>query len=194
MQNSNLTIDIKNYTIYKLLNSLFLGLSVGSVFVLYTPLKPSIYSLGGIALAIGMLIIAKLYPYIMTMQWFFRFSLFVEFVILAVIVYFLLNPYTYFTALLIYIGYQITFTFGSYLVRAETLALESDEKLSRVDMAKQIGYLVGMLGSYIFYKVLENFYAISDKQAQVYDLHYVLLINELFIILFLVLSFKRVKI
>jgi len=194
MQNSNLTIDIKKYTIYKLLNSLFLGLSVGSVFVLYTPLKPSIYSLGGIALAIGMLIIAKLYPYIMTMQWFFRFSLFVEFVILAVIVYFLLNPYTYFTALLIYIGYQITFTFGSYLVRAETLALESDERLSRVDMAKQIGYLVGMLGSYIFYKVLENFYAISDKQAQVYDLHYILLINELFIILFLVLSFKRVKI
>jgi len=58
-------------------------------------------------------------------------------------------------------------------------------------MAKQIGYLVGMLGSYIFYQVLEKFYAISDKQAQVYDLHYILLINELLIILFLSLSFKR---
>ncbi len=191
MKNSNLLIDIKNYTIYKFLNSLFLGLSVGSVFVLYTPLKPSIYSLGGIALAIGMLIIAKLYRYIMTMQWFFRFSLFVEFVILAVIVYFLFKPYTFTTALLIYIGYQITFTFGSYLVRAETLALESDEKLSRVDMAKQVGYLVGMLGSYIFYQVLEKFYNISDKQAQVYDLHFLLLLNELLIIWFLYRSFKR---
>ena len=191
MQNSNLKIDIKNYLIYKFLNSLFLGLSVGSVFVLYTPLKPSIYSLGGIALAIGMLIVAKLYPYIMTMEWFFRFSLFVELVIFAVIIYFLISPYTYFTALLIYIGYQVTFMFGSYLVRAETLALEDDNKLSKVDMAKQIGYLAGMLISYIFYQILESFYNITSKQTQVYDLHFVLLIVEVLIILFLFNSFKR---
>ncbi len=191
MQNGNLIIDIKNYIIYKFLNSLFLGLSVGSVFILYTPLKPSIYSLGGIALAIGMLIVAKLYPYIMTMRWFFRFSLLVEFIILAVIIYFLINPYTYTTALLIYIGYQITFMFGSYLVRAETLALEDDKKLSRVDMAKQIGYLAGMLISYIFYKSLESFYQITNKQTQVYDLHYILLATEFLIIIFLYISFKR---
>ena len=191
MQNGNLIIDIKNYIIYKFLNSLFLGLSVGSVFVLYTPLKPSIYSLGGIALAIGMLIIAKLYPYIMTMKWFFRFSMLVELIILIVIIYFLLNPYTYTTALFIYIGYQITFMFGSYLVRAETLALDDDEKLSKVDMAKQIGYLAGMLISYLFYKSLEYFYQITNKQTQVYDLHYILLVNELLIILFLYISFKR---
>jgi len=191
MQNSNLTINLKNYIIYKFLNSLFLGLSVGSVFVLYTPLKPSIYSLGGIALAIGMLIIAKLYPYIMTIQWFFRFSMLVELIILIVIIYFLLNPYTYTTALFIYIGYQITFMFGSYLVRAETLALDDDEKLSKVDMAKQIGYLAGMLISYLFYKSLETLYQITNKQTQVYDLHYILLVNELLIILFLYNSFRR---
>ena len=191
MKNDNIKIDINKYTIYKLLNSLFLGLSVGSVFVLYTPLKPSIYSLGGIFLAIGMLLLARLYPYIMTMKWFFRFSLFVEFTILIVIIYFLLNPYTYTTALFIYIGYQITFVFGSYLVRAETLAINDDNKLSKVDTAKQGGYLIGMLLSYSFYKVLEKFYSITDKQAQVYDLHYILLVNELLIILFLYVSFKN---
>ena len=32
---------------YKFLNSLFLGLSVGAVFVLYTPLSPAVFSAGG---------------------------------------------------------------------------------------------------------------------------------------------------
>ena len=192
MDSLNLKIDIKNYLIYKFLNSLFLGLSVGSVFVLYTPLKPSIYSLGGIALAVGMLLVARLYSYIMNLRWFFRFSLFVELVILAVVIYFLLNPYTYTTALLIYIGYQITFMFGSYLVRAETLAISGDKNLSNLDSAKQIGYLVGMLGSYIFYKVIESFYNITDKQEQVFNLHFILLFVEILIILFIFRSFRKV--
>jgi len=192
MQNGTLEINRKNYIIYKLLNSLFLGLSVGSVFILYAPLSPSIYSLGGIALALGMLFIARVYPYIMTIEWFFRLSLFVEVVILVVVIFFLLKPYTYSTALLIYIGYQITFTFGSYLVRAETLALKSDDNLKDVDSAKQIGYLIGMVASYLFYKFIENFYSIANKQDQVYNLHYLLLINELLIIIFLIKSFKRV--
>ena len=192
MQNGTLEINRNNYIIYKLLNSLFLGLSVGSVFILYTPLSPSIYSLGGIALALGMLFIARAYPYIMTIEWFFRLSLFVEVVILVVVIFFLLKPYTYSTALLIYIGYQITFTFGSYLVRAETLALKSDDNLKDVDSAKQIGYLIGMVASYLFYKFIENFYSIANKQDQVYNLHYLLLINELLIIIFLIKSFKRV--
>ena len=38
---------------YKFLNSLFLGLSVGAVFVLYTPLSPAVFSAGGIGLALG---------------------------------------------------------------------------------------------------------------------------------------------
>ncbi len=193
MNSSNIKIDINNYLFYKFLNSLFLGLSVGSVFILYTPLKPSIYSLGGIALAVGMLFVARIYPYIMNLKWFFRLSLFVELAILAVIIYFLLNPYRYFTALLIYVGYQVTFIFGSYLVRAETLAISGDKNLSNLDSAKQIGYLVGMLGSYIFYKVVENFYSISDKQEQVYSLHFILLLIEVFIILFIFKSFNSKK-
>jgi len=191
MRSNGLKIDSKNYAIYKLLNSLFLGLSVGSVFILYAPLKPSIYSLGGIALAIGMLIIARLYDYILTMEWFFKFSLMVELAILAVVAYFLINPYTYTTAMLVYIGYQVTFTFGSYLVRAETLALKSDTLLKKVDSAKQIGYLLGMLASYIFYQVAESFYKVSDKQQQVYYLHFILLVTELLIILFLIRGFKK---
>ena len=33
---------------YKFLNSLFIGFSVGAVFVLYTPLSPAVFSAGGI--------------------------------------------------------------------------------------------------------------------------------------------------
>jgi len=41
-----------NFLWYKLLNSSFTGLSVGILFTIYQPLTdPSIYSLGGIALA-----------------------------------------------------------------------------------------------------------------------------------------------
>ena len=46
---------------YKFLNSLFLGLSVGAVFVLYTPLSPAVFSAGGIGLASGTLIVATQY-------------------------------------------------------------------------------------------------------------------------------------
>jgi len=116
-----LKLNPKWYLRYKFLNSLFLGLSVGAIFTIYAPLKPSIYSIGGIALAIGMLFIARLYHKILTISWFYRISLLVELVLLVVIVVFLIRPYTYQTALLVYLGYQLTFVFGSYLVRAETL-------------------------------------------------------------------------
>jgi len=145
------------YLIYKFLNSLFLGLNVGTIFTIYSPLDPSVYSLGGIALALAMLLVAQLYHTIMTLGWFYRISLFVELTVMGLIVWFLLFPYTYFTALLVYAGYQLTFSFGSYLVRAETLALENDELLRRVDSAKQLGYLAGMGLSWIIYKTLEYF-------------------------------------
>ena len=50
---------------YKFFNSLFLGVSIGAIFTLYVPLEPSIYSLGGVILAMGMLLVARLYHYIM---------------------------------------------------------------------------------------------------------------------------------
>ncbi len=180
------------YIRYKLFNSLFLGLSVGTIFIIYKPLDPSVYSLGGIALALAMLGIAQLYGRIMTLGWFRRISIFVELVVLAMILGFLAHPYTWITAMLVYAGYQITFSFGSYLVRAETLALDDDELLRRVDTAKQIGYLLGMALSWSFYKILE-LRGITDAQAKVYDLHWLLLLVEIIILAFLIKSFVKGK-
>ena len=177
---------------YKFVNSFFLGLSVGSIFTIYAPLDPSIYSLGGVALAVAMLIVARLYHRIMTISWFFRISLFVESVLLAAISYFLIYPYTYQTALLVYTGYQITFIFGSYLVRAETLLLPSDILLTRLDTAKQMGYLAGMAASYLFYQIIAHF-GIEGNQEKVYSLHYLLLVTEVLVILLIFRSFERVN-
>ncbi len=178
------------YIGYKLFNSLFLGLSVGTIFVIYKPLDPSVYSLGGIVLALAMLAIAQLYGRIMTLPWFFRISLLVELVVLGMVLWFLTNPYTWLTAMLVYAGYQVTFSFGSYLVRAETLALDDDELLRRVDSAKQIGYLIGMALSWTVYKILEH-YGITDSQTKVYELHWLLLGTELVILSLLLKSFGR---
>ena len=175
---------------YKFINSLFLGLSVGAVFTIYAPLQPSLYSLGGVLLAVAMLIVARLYHYILNVEWFFRISLFVESILLLAILYFLIHPYTYQTALLVYIGYQVTFIFGSYLVRAETLLLETDTLLTRVDTAKQLGYLIGMAFSYLFYKLIA-LYGIESNQEKVYTLHYLLLFIELTVIYLIFKSFRR---
>jgi predicted MFS family arabinose efflux permease len=164
---------------------------VGAIFTIYAPLEPSIYSVGGIALAIGMLIVARLYHQILNTQWFYRISLLVEVVLLLAVGYFLLFPYTYQTALLVYLGYQLTFVFGSYLIRAETLIIRDDQTLTRLDSAKQLGYLIGMALSYLFYKLLA-LYAITDNQTKVYDLHYLLLGIEMVIILLICQSFQKV--
>jgi len=185
-----LRLNPKWYLRYKFLNSLFLGLSVGAIFTIYTPLKPSIYSIGGIALAVGMLLIARLYKKILNIEWFYRISLLVELVLLFVMLIFLLYSYSYQTALLVYIGYQVTFTFGSYLVRAETIIAKDNTLLTAIDTAKQLGYLFGMTLSYLFYKALEH-YSISQNKEQVYDLHFILVGVELFIIFSIIKSFKK---
>ena len=178
------------YLRYKFLNSLFLGLSVGAIFTIYAPLKPSIYSVGGIALAICMLIVARFYHKILTIEWFFRISLLVEMVLLVVMLVFLFNPYSYQSALLVYLGYQLTFVFGSYLVRAETRIAKSDALLTSIDTAKQFGYLVGMAASYLFYKLLEH-QGVTDSKDKVYDLHYILIALELLITFAIFKSFKK---
>jgi len=184
-------IILKEFIRYKFFNSLFVGLSVGSIFTIYAPLEPSLYSLGGIALALAMLVIAKLYTKIMNITYFYRISIAVEVVMLISVLYFLFFSYSYTTALFIYAGYQLTFSFGSYLVRAETILIPKSEALSQLDMAKQLGYLAGMLISYLFYKALTYGFNITDNQSQVYDLHYLLLTAELITILFLLRSFKH---
>ncbi len=175
---------------YKFFNSLFLGLSVGAIFTLYAPLEPSIYSLGGVILAMGMLLVARLYHTILNADWFFRISLFVELVLLLAMFYFMYASYTYQTALLLYIGYQVTFVFGNYLVRAETLLLQTDILLTKLDTAKQLGYLSGMGISYIIYKLFTH-YGIENPQDQVYDLHFILIGIELVVIVLIWKSFKK---
>jgi hypothetical protein len=188
-----LKINHRAFISYKFFNSLFTGISVGSIFIIYTPLSPSVYSLGGIVLAALMLVVAMFYAKILNNHYFFRISLFVELVLLAMVVCFLLFSYSHQTALMIYIGYQLSFVFGSYLVRAETLALKKDKILTFVDVAKQAGYLIGLAISFLFYKVLEYRFGITDNQIQVYNLHYLLVVVEVLIICLLVKSFSKVK-
>ena len=193
MISRKLRINNRNFIKYKFFNSLFLGTSIGSIFTIYTPLEPSVYSIGGIILAVGMLIVATLYSKILNINYFYKISLFVELVILSVIVAFLLFSFNYQIALLVYIGYQITFMFGSYLMRGETLILKKDRILTLVDMAKQFGYLVGLLLSYLFYKAIEYQFQIIDNQSQVFYIHYLLLIIESLVIIFLIRSFEKFK-
>ena len=176
---------------YKFFNSLFLGLSVGAIFTLYAPLEPSIYSIGGVMLAVGILVIARFYHTILNAVWFFRISLFVELVLLLAMLYFIYASYNYQTSLLLYIGYQVTFVFGNYLIRAETLLLQTDTLLTKLDTVKQIGYLLGMGVSYLFYKLLTH-YGIENSQEQVYDLHFLLIAVELIVIVLIWKSFKKV--
>ncbi len=173
---------------YKFFNSLFLGVSIGAIFTLYAPLEPSIYSLGGVILAMGMLLVARLYHHILNADWFFRISLFVEIILLLAMLYFMVVSYTYQTALLLYIGYQVTFLFGSYLIRAETLLLQTDTLLTKLDTAKQLGYLFGMGISYIIYKLFSH-YGINNPQEQVYDLHYLLIGIEVVVIVLIMEEF-----
>ena len=147
----NLHLNHKNFIVYKFFNSLFLGTSIGSIFIIYSPLEPAIYSVGGIVLAFGLMAVAYFYEKILNIEFFYKISLFVELVILGVIISFLIFSYSYEIALSVYIGYQITFIFGSYLGRVETLLLKEKSILKAVDISKQAGYMVGLLLSYIIF-------------------------------------------
>tara|TARA_B100001287_G_scaffold199164_1_gene168663 strand:- start:6948 stop:7532 length:585 start_codon:yes stop_codon:yes gene_type:complete len=193
MNLDELELQKKYFVSYKFLNSLFMGLSIGSIFTIYTPLEPSVYSVGGIALALGMLLVATQYHKILTIKYFYRISLLVEIIILGVVISFLIFSYSYKIAMLVYLGYQITFVFGSYLVRGETLILRQDKLLKAVDIAKQSGYLSGLLFSYLFYEFVDYFFALTDNQSQVFYLHYPLLVIEVLVILSLLFSFRRSK-
>jgi len=162
---------------------------MGSVFTIYGSLEPSIFSIGGIFLAIGLLIVAKYYTKILNRNSFYHISLGVEIVMFLMVGYFLLSPYNYTTALLVYLGYQISFAFGSYLVRAESVFFNRIKLLSFIDIAKQKGYLSGLAISYIFYETLKYF-GIADNQSQVYYLHFGLLVIEIFVILKLYRAFN----
>lgn len=184
-------LNEKAFLAYKLFNSLFTGLSIGILFTIYQPLNPSIYSLGAMVLAIVILIIAFFYDKLLNIKSFYRISLLVEIVMLLTLFTLLILQYSLSSALIIYCGYQLTFMFGGYLVRAETLVANDKEFLSKIDVNKQIGYLVGLGASYGFYKALELGFDISDAKIQINILHYLLISLQSLIILLLVSSFRN---
>ena len=181
----------KNFLIYKLLNSSFTGLSIGILFKIYEPLDPEIYSIGGMVLAVAMIVIAKFYERLLNIQSFYRISLFVEAVMLLTVISFLVLGYSLTSALVIYCGYQLTFIFGGYLVRAETLVTHRKELLSKIDMLKQAGYLVGLGASFLFYKLLDLGLEITVPNDQIIVLHYVLILLQSIILLLVISSFKK---
>ena len=183
----------KYYLIYKVLNSLFLGLSVGTIFAIYAPLKQYIYSAGGVALGIGLIVVALFYDKILNIKAYFIFALLVELIMLGTVISLLIFQFSYINALGIYVSYQIVFMFGSYLLRAETLIVQNSTFLSRIDIAKQIGYILGMVGSFGFYKIIEELYHINDNQTQVYFMHFILVFVQVFIIITLIKSFRNIK-
>ena len=179
---------------YKLLNSSFTGLSIGMLFTIYAPLDPLTYSIGGMFLAVGMLIIAKFYEKLLNIKSFYYISLMVELMMLITAVIFIFLQISLLSALLIYIGYQFTFTFGGFLIRAETLIANDKELLGKIDFNKQLGYLVGLGASFVFYYTLKNGFEIVEPKSQIIILHYLLIILQVLIVLFLQASFSRKEI
>ena len=192
VESSKLTLNKKYFLFYKLLNSSFTGLSIGIIYTIYEPINDqSTYSLGGIILALSMLLIAMYYEKLLNINSFFKLSLFVELLMLMSLIIFLIYKISLFTALTIYCIYQLSFVFGGYLVRAETLVANDKEYLGRIDILKQIGYLIGLLISYTFYKTIEHKYLIKEAEIQISLLHYPLIILQFIIIICLYFSFKR---
>ena len=126
---TQLKINNKAFIRYKFLNSLFFGIAIGSYVTQYEPLKIIDFPIMGIIFSLLAIPIAMLYRRIMTMNYFFKFSLLVEVIMLIWIIAFLINPYSYQIALLIYIARQITFLFGDFLGRAETLFIKKTEMI-----------------------------------------------------------------
>jgi len=186
-------LNIKSFLWYKLFNSSFTGLSIGMLFTIYDPLDPLVYSAGGIFLAIAMLIIAKFYDKLLNIKSFYYISLMVELMMLFTVIIFVLLQFSLVSALLIYIGYQFTFTFGGYLVRAETLVAQDKELLGKIDFNKQLGYLLGLAASFLFYETLKVGFEIVEPKIQISILNYVLIVLQCFIIFFLIRSFSRIE-
>ena len=181
----------KNFLIYKLLNSSFTGLSVGIIFTIYEPIDLEVYSVGGMVLAGAMLVVAKFYERLLNIKSFYWISMLVEAVMLFTVISFLVLGFSLTSALLIYCGYQLTFIFGGYLVRAETLVTHRKELLSKIDVNKQIGYLVGLGASFLFYKMLDMGLEITDHKEQIILLHYFLIILQSIILMLVISSFKK---
>ncbi|WP_104721361.1 hypothetical protein [Helicobacter mesocricetorum] len=184
----------KAYLAYKFLNSLFAGTALGTIFTIYALIPPKVYSVGGISLSIGAWLLTFFYVKLISIKPYKRILLFIEVLPFCYILAFLLFPHTFYGALFIYGIYQISFIFGDYLVRSETLIFSQKALLSSFDKYKQIGYLSGLIVAFIFYSILESL-DIENKQAQVYNIHFLLFLLQIgvFITLCFALRDKSIK-
>ena len=190
---SELKINNKAFIRYKFFNSLFFGIAIGSYVTQYEPLKIVDFPIMGIIFSLLAIPIAMMYKKIMTINYFYQFSLFVEAIMMIWIIAFLMDPFSYQIALLIYIARQVTFLFGDFLGRAETIFIKKTEILSSIDVAKQLGAISGMIISVVFYKILEHKFFITENEPQVFYIHFLLCIIEISIILLLVKAFQKIK-
>ena len=183
-------IDFRNYLHYKLLNSVFNGAVTGSVFTVYALLEPSLFSIGGIIVAIGIFVVAKLYSYFMNIRKFFEVSLLTEALTLATIAIFLILPKGYAVSMVYFWIYQIVFIFGTYLVRVESYFLNKVSLLSMIDRIKQKGYIIGLILSYLFYEALK-LTGENDAWNQVWAIYTALFFVQTAIIFYLFKAFKK---
>ena len=191
LKESRYSINVNNFIFYKFINTMFTGIAIGSYVVQYEPIKIDDFPIMGIIFAILTIPISLLYQRILTIDYFFRFLLLVELIMLIWITLFLISPYSYQIALLIYIARNITFLFGDFLGRAETLFLKKKRILSSIDVIKQIGSICGMILSVLIYKYLQDIYLISDNQTKVYYIHFILIVLQILILISVFKSFKK---
>ncbi|MDR2906101.1 MAG: hypothetical protein LBU73_09125 [Helicobacteraceae bacterium] len=166
-------INTNWFLCYKTLNNLFAGLSLGAIIAIYAPLDPKIFSIGGIILAIGSMLIALIYSKIINVKCFFFVTIAVEIIVFSAALLFLINPAAVYVAGAVYFCYQLTFLFGSYLVRSETLFLSEINTLTKLDSLKQIGYLIGLATSLIYYEISD-----AEKLIEIWRLHFAMIVAQ----------------
>jgi putative membrane protein len=184
-------IDLRAYISYKLINSIYAGSAMGSVFIIYSTLPPAVFSGGGILLALGGWSVALYYVRLIQMKWFFRIGLTVELVTLALTVGFLVFSDAKWVAFFVYSAYQIVFLFGNYLVRAETKLMNKTPLFGMIDAAKQKGYLVGLALSFAFYEALE-LSGFANAKEQVLFLYFLLAVLQVAVLHRYLVSFRKV--
>lgn len=189
-------VRIKPYIQYKFVNSVFTGLSTGAVFVIYGILEPSVFSVGGLLLSIGTFWIAKYYSSLMRLRAYYWTTVATEVIILFSVILILALPKSSFLALAYYAVLNLVFVFGTYLMRFESTLFRRNRVLSAIDSAKQVGNLLGLALSWMFYeslKMLSPSAGAEKSWEQIYKLHWVLIVVQLLTFFLCLRSFEKIE-
>jgi len=186
-------VSLKPYIQYKFINSVFTGLSTGAVFVIYGILQPSVFSIGGLILSFGILLVSKYYSSLMKLRAYYWTTIATEVIVLFAVFLILLIPKSEFLALAYYSLLNLIFVFGTYLMRFESTLFKKNKALTAIDSAKQIGNLLGLALSWLFYESLRLLgpHVEADRSwDQIYKLHWILVAVQLLTLLLCLKSFK----